>query len=139
MCAHAVRVAIRKLPGVESVDVSLERALTDIRLTPNNRVTLAQLRQIIKNSGFNASDATVTVVGSLIERGGKPALDLSGLGTVWLLAPDDKQRAPYEEAMKRLASEQRQLAVEIVGVVPVPTNPAEPERIAVQKLTAEPK
>jgi copper chaperone CopZ len=64
-----VRVAIRKLPGVESVDVSLERATADIRLRAGNAITLAQLRQIIKNNGFASKEAIVTVIGNLIERG----------------------------------------------------------------------
>jgi len=54
-----VRVAIKKVPGVESVDVSLERAVTDIHFKPGNDVTLAQVRGILERSGFNGREASV--------------------------------------------------------------------------------
>ena len=72
---------MRKLPGVESVDVSLERATTDVRLKPGNTVTLAQLRQIIKSNGFNAREAEVTVDGTLAQRSGAVVLEVTGTGT----------------------------------------------------------
>ncbi|HEU4889981.1 MAG TPA: hypothetical protein VFT47_00430 [Vicinamibacterales bacterium] len=56
-----------ELDGVESVDVSLERASVMIGLRPGNRITLPQLRQIIRNNGFSAKDATVTAIGTVIE------------------------------------------------------------------------
>ena len=83
-----MRVAVQKLPGVESVNVSLERASTDIQLRPGNSITLEQLRRIIKNNGFTSKEATVTVVGKLIERGGQPALDVTGTNTVMLIIED---------------------------------------------------
>ena len=52
--------------------MSLERASAVIALRPGNRITLPQLRQIIKNNGFTAKEATVTVAGTVIERGGSP-------------------------------------------------------------------
>jgi hypothetical protein len=63
-----VRVAVQKLAGVESVNVSLERASAEIQLRPGNSITLEQLRRIIENNGFAAKEATVTVTGKLIER-----------------------------------------------------------------------
>jgi hypothetical protein len=40
------------LPGVESVNVSLEHASADLRLRAGDAITLPQLRSIIKNNGF---------------------------------------------------------------------------------------
>jgi copper chaperone CopZ len=102
VCAHAVRVALLKVPGVESVDVSLERAIAAIRLRAGNSVTLAQIREIVKHNGFTAKDASVTVVGNLVERGGKPALDVGGTSMVMLLAPDPKQPDAYNGLQNRL-------------------------------------
>lgn len=121
ICAHGVRVALQKLEGVQSLTVSLERSSADITLRPGNRVGLPQLRQIIKDNGFTAKDAMVTVVGVLIERGGKPALDVTGASLVWLLAPDPKRGGPYDEAVKRLSAKQSGL-VEITGVVAPPSS-----------------
>ena len=116
MCAHAVRVAIRKLPGVESVDVSLERATADVRLLAGNAITLTQLRQIIKNSGFTAKEATVRVVGNLIERGGKPALDVTGTKIVMLILPDPKQSDTYKRIEGQLRAQPGQ-TIELRGIV----------------------
>ena len=69
-------VAIKKLDGVESVDVSLEKASADIHLRPGNRITLPQLRKLIRQSGYPTRDAQVDARGTFVERDGKPALDL---------------------------------------------------------------
>jgi copper chaperone CopZ len=71
-----VSVAIKKLDGVESADVSLEKATADIRLKPGNAITLPQLRRIIRQAGYPTKDAQVDARGTFVERGGKPALDL---------------------------------------------------------------
>ena len=69
-------VAIKKLDGVESVEVSLEKATADIRLKPGNAITLPQLRRIIRQSGYPTKDAQVNARGTFVDRNGKPALDL---------------------------------------------------------------
>ena len=74
-------VAIKKLSGIESVDVSLEKASADIRLKADNNITLTQLRQIIKNNGYPTKDAQITARGRIVDRNGTPALDLLN-GTV---------------------------------------------------------
>jgi len=69
-------VALKKVDGVESVDVSLEKATADIRMKAGNTITLAQLRRIVRQSGYPTKDAQVEARGALVERNGKPALDL---------------------------------------------------------------
>ena len=69
-------VAVKKLEGVESVDVSLEKSSAVIVLKPDNKVTLSQLRRVIRNSGYPTRDAQVSAKGTIMDRGGKPVLDL---------------------------------------------------------------
>ena len=127
-----MRVAVRKLDGVESVDVSLERASVTIGLRPGNRITLPQLRQIIRNNGFSAKDATVTAIGTVIERGGKPALSVTGTDVVWLLAGSN---AAYADAMQRVKTQQP-APVEAAGTVAAPGNESQPEVLVLQALKA---
>ena len=127
-----MRVAVRKLEGVESVDVSLERGAATIALRPGNRITLPQLRQIIKNNGFTAKDATVTVIGTVVERGGKPALNVTGTDVVWLMAGSN---AAYADAMQRVRAPQT-APVEAAGTVAAPANESQPEVLVVQALKA---
>ena len=123
-----MRVAIRKLPGVESVDVSLERATADIRLRAGNAITLAQLRQIIKNNGFASKEAIVTVIGNLIERGGKPAIDVTGTKIVMLITPDPKQSDAYKRIEGQLQAQPGR-TIELQGTVESPLD--QPDQILV--------
>ena len=54
---------MRKVEGVESVRVSLNDGLTILDLKPANAVTIARLRQIIKNNGFVSKEANVIAHG----------------------------------------------------------------------------
>jgi copper chaperone CopZ len=65
ICAHAVRVAMQKVDGVETARVRLNDGLTILDLKPGNTVTLAKIRQIIKNAGFMSKEAAVTARGTL--------------------------------------------------------------------------
>ena len=67
---------MKKLDGVESVDVSLEKASADVRLKPGNRITLPQLRKLIRQAGYPTKDARVEAQGMITERNGTPTLDL---------------------------------------------------------------
>jgi copper chaperone CopZ len=71
-----VSVAIKKLDGVESIDVSLEKASANIRMKPGNAITLPQLRRIIRQAGYPTKDAQIEGRGTIVEWNGKPALDL---------------------------------------------------------------
>ena len=55
---------MQKVDGVQSVRVSLNDGLTILDLAPGNAVTLAKLRQIIKNNGFVSKDARVLAHGA---------------------------------------------------------------------------
>ena len=129
-----MRVAVQKIAGVESADVSLQFKTADIKLRPGNRVPLSKLRTAIRNSGFTPREATVTVIGTIIERGGKPALEATGLDAVMLIAADPGKPEAYDQAAERLAAKQTG-AVEVVGVINPPATPDQPEQIVVQSVS----
>jgi hypothetical protein len=60
---------MQKVEGVEAVRVSLKDGLTILDLKPGNAVTVANLRQIIKNNGFVAKDADIVARGTAADRG----------------------------------------------------------------------
>ena len=130
-----MRVAVQKLEGVESVDVSLQQKTAVIGLRAANRITLSDLRDVIKDAGFNAREASVTVVGTLVERGGKPALEIGGLKTVLLLASSPGKPDAYNDTAKRVhALETGQ--VEITGVINPPANASQPEELIVHAVAS---
>ena len=60
-----MRVAMQRVEGVQNVQVSLKDGLTVLDLRPENKVTLAQLRAVIKKNGFVSKDAQVTARGDV--------------------------------------------------------------------------
>jgi hypothetical protein len=73
-----VRVAMQKVEGIQSAKVSLNDGLTILDLKGGNMVTLAQLRQIIKNNGFVSKEVRVRARGAATAAGGQPRFDVSG-------------------------------------------------------------
>ena len=111
-----MRVAVRKVDGVETADVSLERGVVDVRLRPGNQLTLARLRQLIKHNGFNPGDATVSVNGQLAQSETSPTLAVSGTDIILLLTSDPSHAAAFSEVAARLKARSLE-PVTIEGVV----------------------
>ncbi len=75
-----MRVAMQKVDGVQQVRVSLKEGLTVLDLKPDNRVTLAKLREIIKNNGFVSRDAVVVASGKQVPDGSSILFEVGGTG-----------------------------------------------------------
>src|SRR5215210_3680953 len=105
---------MKKVSGIEAVEVSLEKAVTDIRLAPGNTVTLAQIRDIIRSNGFNAREATVTAAARMRLEKAQLLADLAPARLVLTIEPAGT-RAATSEARKIAASGAQD--VEISGVV----------------------
>jgi hypothetical protein len=125
-------VAALRIEGVETVTVSLQRAVADIRLREGNRVTIDQIQQMVKTNGFTPREATVTAVGSPIERGGAPAFQVDGINTVLII--DLKRSTP--DAVKQLneaRAEESIVRSEITGTLE--PRASEPDLIAMTTFT----
>jgi hypothetical protein len=123
-----VRVALQKLPGVEAVDVSLEKAIVHMRLRAGNAITLAQVREIIRSNGFSSREAVVTVVGRLVRRGGTPALEVSGTPVVMRIVAD----AAAPDAFRQVQAADASPAVELTGTATLAAD--QQEQIAVRSV-----
>ena len=75
-CARAMSNAVKKIDGVESVEVLAEKSSFEIRLRADNRVTLERIRREMRAFGFQTTDAEITAKGKLIEQDGEAAFDL---------------------------------------------------------------
>ena len=90
-------VAVKKLEGVESVEVSLSKASAVITLRADNKITLPLLRRTNRNGGYPTRDARVTARGIIAERDGRPVLDLLNGSAIELTArPADAPAKPVE-------------------------------------------
>jgi len=64
-CAHIVNVALSKLPGVASAEVSLNNALATVKMKPNNKLSVPQLWRLLREKGYTPKDTAVLVRGEL--------------------------------------------------------------------------
>src|SRR3954453_10976147 len=99
-CAHVVDVALKKVPGVESVEVSLNKGLASVKLKPGNTVSVPQLWQLLHEKGYTPKETAVVVRGELENPTGGFRLKVSGTKDILTLAPDPKSPAAYAEAAK---------------------------------------
>jgi copper chaperone CopZ len=101
-CAHVVDVALKKVTGVDSVEVSLNKGLATVKLKPGNAVSVPQLWQLLHEKGYTPKLTTVSVRGDLVEGQGRVQLKVSGTRDIIALVPDPKNPAAYTDASKKL-------------------------------------
>ena len=109
-------VAIKKLDGVASVEVSLDKANADIRFNADNKITLPQLRQIIKKNGYPTRDAQIVARGRVVDRNGTPTLDLLNGSSLRLAAKPQSAPDTVVEVtgVSRVYEKEEQLTVTTV-------------------------
>jgi copper chaperone CopZ len=64
-CAFAVRGALKKIPGVESVDVSLNKGLATVKLKAGNSARPQTFWEAVRNNGFTPKTTRVLVRGTM--------------------------------------------------------------------------
>lgn len=101
-CAHVVDVALRKVAGVESVEVSLNKGLATVRLKAGNTISVPQLWEVIHKNGYTPKITAVSVRGNLANVNGQLQLKVSGTAETLMLAADPKSPAAYSEAQNKL-------------------------------------
>jgi copper chaperone CopZ len=97
-CAHVVNVALKKVVGVESVDVSLNKGLATLKLKPGNTVSVPQLWELIHEKGYTPKTTAISVRGDLESLQGRFQLKVSGTKDTLPLVADPKNPVAYSEA-----------------------------------------
>lgn len=92
-CAFAVRGAIKKLSGVDAVEVSLNKGLATVKLKPGNTLRPEDLWQTVRKNGFTPKETSVVVRGDV--QAGK--FKVTGTNQLFDLAPDPKNSKALEE------------------------------------------
>jgi copper chaperone CopZ len=118
VCAHAVRVGMEKLAGVESVEVSLNRGLASLKLKAGNSVRLEQVHEVVTSKGFTPREARVAVMGEMKAGDGRPGFKVSGIEQLYEVEIDSKAAISPAE-LGKLAG--RKLMAE--GVIAAPPPP----------------
>jgi copper chaperone CopZ len=105
-----VRVALKAVSGVESVDVSLNKGLATVTLKDGNTVTLKQLQAAIIRNGYSTKQSAVTAIGQLSLRDNRWLLHVSGSNEEFILTPDGNTQRPDSSLVGKV--------VIVVGTMP---------------------
>ena len=121
MCAHAVRVSLKSVAGVDTVNVSLEKGLASVTLKPGNAATLKQLGDAIAKNGFTMKQSEATIDGQVVQEAGKLKLQITG--------SNDKLELVSESGTASAAGSLVGKTVEVTGTIPEAPKGKAPELI----------
>jgi len=97
-----VHVALKKVAGVESVDVSLNKGLATVKLKPGNTARVPQFWQLIHQNGYTPKTTTISVRGDPTEVQGRLQLKVSGSNELLALVFDSKHGALDSEVRQKM-------------------------------------
>ena len=124
-----MRVSLKSISGVDSVDVSLEKGLAVVKMKPGNTTTLKQLNDAIAKNGFTMKDSTATVAGTVVTAGDKVTLRVSGSHDVLQLAPQSDSAPNWTPVVGR--------TVLVEGTIPETGKGKTPDTIRYRSITEE--
>jgi hypothetical protein len=81
-------VSLKAVPGVDSVEVNLEKGLASVKMKPGNTATFKQLNDAIAKNGFTMKQSTATIAGTVVLANGHAQLRVSGSNEMLELLPD---------------------------------------------------
>jgi hypothetical protein len=122
-----VRVSLKAVGGVDSVDVSLEKGLAAVKLKPDNTTTLKQLNGAVTKNGFTMKDSTATIAGTIVSINGRTLLQVSGSNDLLQLVPQNGSGPSADSMIGK--------AVVILGTIPEPGRGKPPDTIRYQSIT----
>ena len=125
-----MRVSLKSVSGVDSVDVSLEKGLAVVKMKPGNTTTLKQLNEAITKNGFTMKDSKATVVGTVVNTDGRAALRVTGSNDALQLVPQSGAAAPTVTSLVGKA-------VVVEGTIPEGAKGKTPDSIRYQSMTED--
>lgn len=123
-----MRVSLKSVSGVDSVDVSLEKGVAVVKMKPGNTATLGQLNEAITKNGFTMKDSTATVAGTVVIKDGKMLLRVSGSNDLLQLVPESASASAVTSVGK---------IVVVEGTIPEAGKGKSPDSIRYQTMTEE--
>lgn len=122
---------MKKINGVQSANVSLNKGLVTIELAAGNHLTMSELRKVITANGFSPKEANVVADGVLEDRAGMPTLKSNVTNETFVLVPTPNAASAFDD-VKRLTTQAGD--VEISGRVEPPKGPEQLAIVSVKRL-----
>jgi copper chaperone CopZ len=124
-----VRVSLKSVSGVDSVEVSLAKGLAVVKMKPGNTAMVKQLNEAITKNGFTMKDSTATVAGTVVTTDGKATLRVSGSNDLLQLVP--------QSGAAPTASSMAGKTVVVEGTIPEGVKGKTPDTIRYQSMMEE--
>jgi len=124
-----VRVSLKSLLGVDSVDVSLAKGLAAVKMKAGNTATLKQIQNAITKNGFTMKESTATVAGTIVVANGKGQLQISGSNELLTLVPESQASGDATSLSGK--------SVLVEGVIPEPAKGKSPDSIRYRSIKEE--
>lgn len=90
-CNTTMSAALQKMDGVAKVQLAAETGQVVVELKPGNKITLEQLRRVVRSNGYPTKEAEVTAHGRVVHASGTATFDLMNGST--LVLTDASQNA----------------------------------------------
>jgi hypothetical protein len=124
-----VRVSLKSVSGVDSVEVSLAKGLASVSMKPGNTATLKQLQEAISKNGFTMKDSPATVLGAVFVANGKTQLQVSGSNELVTLVPESQSLSDVTILAEK--------SVLVEGTIPEATKGKVPDTIRYRSIKEE--
>ncbi|HEY4904653.1 MAG TPA: heavy metal-associated domain-containing protein [Candidatus Sulfotelmatobacter sp.] len=126
-----MRVSLKSVAGVDSVDVSLAKGLASVKMKPGNTATLKQLQNAITRNGFTMKDSPAVVAGAIIVANGKTRLQISGSNELLSLVPESSASSNATSLIGK--------SVLVEGTIPDVAKGKLPDSIRYRSIKEEPQ
>jgi copper chaperone CopZ len=124
-----VRVSLKSVSGVDSVNVSLAKGLASVSMNPANTATLKQLQEAISKNGFTMKDSPATISGTVVATNGKTQLQVSGSNEVLTLVAESQSSSDVTPVSGK--------SVLVEGTIPEATKGKVPDTIRYRSIKEE--
>jgi hypothetical protein len=124
-----VRVSLKSVSGVDSVNVSLAKGLASVSMKPANTATLKQLQEAISKNGFTMKDSPATISGTVVATNGKTQLQVSGSNEVLTLVAESQSSSDVTPVSGK--------SVLVEGTIPEATKGKVPDTIRYRSIKEE--
>ncbi len=84
-CSLGLEKKLKRVKGVEGVQVHMKQGITEVQSNPKEAPDLAAIRKAVKEAGFTLRDFRLTVIGSIVRKDEAWVLRSTGDETQFLL------------------------------------------------------
>ena len=124
-----MRVSLKSVSGVGSVDVSLAKGTAAVKMKPANTATFKELQNAITKNGFTMKASTATVAGTIVVANGKSRLQISGSNELLTLVPESQASSDATSLSGK--------SVLVEGVIPEAAKGKTPDSIQYRSIKEE--